>query len=126
MVHRNRRFFRWQRRTKRRRICEAKSCGCVACGSELLCIQQRREPWHRVLALGGAQAEGFYWTVSVAAFPGGRYAGYPAWQAGEDLRLYAGDRGGGEDHCLRRFHVVEKVFHRELAVNRAVIVIHLQ
>ncbi len=36
----------------------------------------------------------------------GRYAGYPPWQAGEDLCLYAGDRGGGEDHCLRRFQLL--------------------
>ena len=55
---------------------------------------------------GGAQAEGFHGAVPVAAVPDGRYAGYPAWQAGEDLRLYAGDRGGGEDHCLRRFQLL--------------------
>ena len=55
---------------------------------------------------GGAETEGFHGAVPVAAFPCGRYAGYAPWQAGEDLRLYAGDRGRGEDHCLRRFQLL--------------------
>ena len=38
--------------------------------------------------------------------PYGRNAGYAPWQAGEDLRLYAGDRGGSEDYCLRRFQLL--------------------
>ena len=36
---------------------------------------------------GGAETEGFHGTVLVAAIFDGWYAGYPAWQAGEDLRL---------------------------------------